>query len=274
MKMRNKALWAIRDARGLTAHQKAFLFVVESRGECSTKMTKNAQDMGLGKDSYYRARNPLIEWGIIEERRRFEDSTVYTVNLEALLSHSAKHEADSHSHSAKDDSHSAKDSSLYAKDDSHETETKKNIKKNTKKTKKKNSASVADAPEAATSEIQGLKDDHTSESLISEPSLPTVPVDDSTSHESSTFEPTINEGDLGEPAEPARPANISRGQLKAAAEMLGAKTIDKQRRNLYAIPENRDVIVLRAGKPEFRHLPTAEARCEAALDAILGEQRA
>ena len=138
--------------------------------------------------------------------------------------------------------------------------------------------SVADAPEGAnldSHEPQNTSDSTSSlEVDISEPSLPTVPVDDSTSHESSTFEPTINEGDLGEPARPARPANISRGQLKAAAEMLGAKTIDKQRRNLYAIPENRDVIVLRAGKPEFRHLPTAEARCEAALDAILGEQRA
>lgn len=139
----------------------------------------------------------------------------------------------------------------------------------------KEDASVADAPEAAnleSHEPQNTSDSDTSHG-ISEPLSSYT----SEFENDSSSEPTINEGDLGEPAEPARPAepaNISRGQLKAAAEMLGVRTIDLQRRNFYAIPKNRDVIVLRAGKPEFQHLPTAEARCEAALDAILEGQRA
>lgn len=121
--MRNEVIWAIRDDHTLTEHEKMFLIIVESRGAegMYTTYARAANDMGMSKDTYYRARKAVMTKELIRIVRRYDDTTVYMVNAEAL--------ADS------GDSHSAKDCSHSANSELHMTETKKNKKINTKKNK-------------------------------------------------------------------------------------------------------------------------------------------
>lgn len=73
-------MWAIRNARGFTAHEKAFLFVVESRGEMRTTAVKAAKDMGMSRAKYYRVRDSLLEKNCLSQRRSMDGPTIYTVN--------------------------------------------------------------------------------------------------------------------------------------------------------------------------------------------------
>jgi hypothetical protein len=86
MNMEVRALWAIRDARGLSYAEKAFLFVVASRGCMTAKWDTAAADMGMSKNTYYKTRDSLLGKGLIIKETRFNSTTVYTVCLESLLS--------------------------------------------------------------------------------------------------------------------------------------------------------------------------------------------
>jgi len=85
----HQTLWAIRDARGLSVYEKAFLFVVATRGVMFTIATKAAQDMGMGLTKFYAVRQALLSRGLISVRTRGQGNrtsrtTMYTVNLEAV----------------------------------------------------------------------------------------------------------------------------------------------------------------------------------------------
>jgi hypothetical protein len=154
--------------------------------------------------------------------------------------------------------------------------------------------SVADAPEAAISDshepertsdsdtssestssgIPEFENDSISESHISERSThlgPTTtgpvdnaPVRDVETCESSSTPEAAAEIDHGP---------MSKKMLESAIERLRFSCINQDRRNIYNFrPENRRNIVLRAGKPEFYNLSTAEERIEAALTAMLAER--
>lgn len=148
-------------------------------------------------------------------------------------------------------------------------------------------ASVADAPEAATSEIQVLKDDSndSTSSLevdISEPSLPTGTVNPSTSHESElpdSLEPLNEAGlrsvpeQLGAPAEPARPARrkastFSKGELQMAFRLLGAS-----QGGAFGWPPNFEAFEKRIKQGGFEHLDTAQGQLLAAYEVILNERK-
>jgi DNA-binding MarR family transcriptional regulator len=84
--MEVQAIWAIRDARGLSYAEKAFLFVVASRGCMTAKWDTAAADMGMSKNTYYKTRDSLLGKGLLNKETRFNNTTVYTVSLETLLS--------------------------------------------------------------------------------------------------------------------------------------------------------------------------------------------
>jgi hypothetical protein len=138
--MRNEAVWAIRDARGLNQDEKALLWAIESRGTAKVTWHKLADDAGMAKNRFYRTRTALIQKSLINVSRLYDSVSEYKVNLEAL----AEWSNDSHSgNEVATDSHSGNKDSHSGNEDSHYGETKKNIKKNTKKkvtSKKKDSA--------------------------------------------------------------------------------------------------------------------------------------
>lgn len=127
-------VWRIRDSVGFTANEKAFLFVVASRGTMFAKWQTASRDMGMSKDTYYRTRNSLIEKDALNVRRQMDGPTVYTVNVEALDSQ------DENKHS-----HSANTVSQLANGGSRIPETKVTIKTTNKVTVKKMPRAVADA---------------------------------------------------------------------------------------------------------------------------------
>lgn len=79
-----QAIWNIRDARGINANEKAFLFVVASRGIMTAAWQTAAADMGMSKDTFYRTRNSLIKKGLIKEGLRKDTTTVYRLEEKAL----------------------------------------------------------------------------------------------------------------------------------------------------------------------------------------------
>src|SRR4051794_20896612 len=85
--MKIEVIAAVRASRALTTTQKVFLFTVASHkdGMYSTHV-KNYADMGFSKATYYRVRESLIETGLLVSDRQMNSTTVYTVNLDALLS--------------------------------------------------------------------------------------------------------------------------------------------------------------------------------------------
>lgn len=103
--MRNDVIWAIRDARGLTAQEKAFLFVVESRGEMTTTATKAAEDMGLSRATYYRVRDGLLRKKCLTVRQRADQPSVYVVNEVSLSETHVSHSETPLSHSETKVSH-------------------------------------------------------------------------------------------------------------------------------------------------------------------------
>jgi hypothetical protein len=127
--MRNQVMWAIRDARGLSANEKVFLFTVESRGSMRTTQVNAAKDMGLSRATYYRVRDSLIGRDLLTVRRNMDSSTEYLVNEVSLSETDVSHTETVVSHTETDVSHS--------------DNTKKNISKNSKKNMKKNNSASA-----------------------------------------------------------------------------------------------------------------------------------
>jgi len=121
-------IWAIRDSRGLNSYDKIFLVTVAARGADGMycKWERNKDDMGMGKDRYYKSRDSLLEQKLITATRRMDSTTVYHINDEALT--------DLVSHSATQND-SATQNELSATQNGHSVrpETKKNLKKNIKK---------------------------------------------------------------------------------------------------------------------------------------------
>lgn len=81
-----QAVWNIRDARGLNQDEKAFLFVVASRGVMTSAWRTAADDMGMKKDRFFRTRKALIAKGLVREGLRKDDTTVYRIDEDALAS--------------------------------------------------------------------------------------------------------------------------------------------------------------------------------------------
>lgn len=135
--MRNEVMWAIRDAQGLTIFEKVFLYTVESRGTMKATWKRAADDMGMGKNTFYRTRTALVEKGLILTERMFNGVSSYEVNVDSLTGNGWL-----------SDSLTENEDSLTGNQDSLRGETKKNIKNNKKKNTntKKNKTKSADAP--------------------------------------------------------------------------------------------------------------------------------
>lgn len=85
--MEIEVIAAVRDSRALTKNEKLFLCTVASHKDgmyCTHQ--KNYTDMGFSKATYYRLRESLTETGVLIAHRRMDDTTVYRVDLNALLS--------------------------------------------------------------------------------------------------------------------------------------------------------------------------------------------
>jgi hypothetical protein len=75
----------IRDARGLDAYEKAFLFVVASRGEeMFTSAETAAADMGMSPAQFHKVASRLSERELIRREARPGKSSKYLLNMEAL----------------------------------------------------------------------------------------------------------------------------------------------------------------------------------------------
>lgn len=135
-------IWKIRDARGLDSWEKTFLFTAASHNSgmyCT--WNKNCEDMGMKKDRYYKCIESLKEKNLIQQTRRFDDTTVFVVNEDGLDDWLVAHSVSQNGDSVTQNGHSA-----TQKNHSVRPETKVNTKGNKKVNKKENSNSVADAP--------------------------------------------------------------------------------------------------------------------------------
>ena len=75
----------LRDTNGLTRHEKAFCRLILDRGGVLyATAARNAEDMGVSKGTYYRARDGVLAKGIVREKRRYKATTVYSL-AERLL---------------------------------------------------------------------------------------------------------------------------------------------------------------------------------------------
>lgn len=87
--MTNTTMWNIRDARGLTTYEKAFLFVVESRGVCTTTRKRLLDDLGISTGQLTKVIRSLAEKDLIDVHEgRWEDGkktpTFYSVKEDVL----------------------------------------------------------------------------------------------------------------------------------------------------------------------------------------------
>lgn len=133
-------IFKIRDSRGLDAWDKSFLFTIASRGAEGMFATwdRNKDDMGMGKDRYYKSRDSLIAKGLIKVIRRMNESTIYKIDDDGLT---AWLSATQNAHSVTQNDFSATQNGRSVR-----PETKKNTKKNKKKNLEEEQDSVADAP--------------------------------------------------------------------------------------------------------------------------------
>jgi hypothetical protein len=93
-------MWNIRDARGLDALEKVFLYTVESRGVMKTSWQRAAADMGMKRSTFYNIRNSLVEKGLIGVVPQGRETAWYVVNTAGLAtwldeSHSTTRNAES-----------------------------------------------------------------------------------------------------------------------------------------------------------------------------------
>ena len=144
-------IWAVRDARGLNAKEKVFLFVLISRGQDGmfATWTTNAQDMGLSKRGYYDTRASLLEKGLIKAVRAMNGSTTYFL-------------ADDPFPYGESDSHMGNSHSRMGNEDSRSDETKENNKNNMKEELEEELQAapvVADAPTVTASSNSQVKEE-------------------------------------------------------------------------------------------------------------------
>lgn len=162
-------IWKVRDSRGLDVYDKSFLMTVASRGEDGMWSTWDVAcaDMGFKKDRYYSSRKSLLEKGLIKATRRFDDTTVYVIDDEALI---AWHSATQNGDSVTQNEHSVTQNGR-----SVSPETKKNIKKNKKSNlEEEHNEVVASAPPSLNLSLQKDKDD-SSVGEVGAPRLPNLP---------------------------------------------------------------------------------------------------
>jgi hypothetical protein len=78
--------WLIRDAEGLSAFERVFLYTVatHSHSVMSRTAEDNCRAMGIGRTKYYEIRNTLLDKGLITERRRYNNGTAYALDWEAV----------------------------------------------------------------------------------------------------------------------------------------------------------------------------------------------
>ncbi|GAA3684264.1 hypothetical protein GCM10022237_48560 [Nocardioides ginsengisoli] len=77
--------FVVRDARGLDVYEKAFLFVVASRGEMFSRAEVAADDMGFSVAQFHKIADRLIARGLVVRQRRPGKPSVYRLNLDALI---------------------------------------------------------------------------------------------------------------------------------------------------------------------------------------------
>ena len=79
------AIAKIRDTRGLDIYEKMFLITVASHRDGMFKThEKNYADMAMSRPKYYKVRGDLMDKKLIEVQRRYDNSTVYTINTDEL----------------------------------------------------------------------------------------------------------------------------------------------------------------------------------------------
>jgi hypothetical protein len=74
----------VRDSAGLDHKEKHFINTVESRGEMYGNWKNNAMIMGFKRDMFFTTRTAVLDKGIVKAVRRMDDTTIYTVDVEAL----------------------------------------------------------------------------------------------------------------------------------------------------------------------------------------------
>jgi hypothetical protein len=84
--MRHQMIWRIREARGLSAYQKAMLFVIESTGTLFCTNSEACEKTGLSRTTFYRTRDSLVALGLIEVTQREGSTTCYRVLARGVLS--------------------------------------------------------------------------------------------------------------------------------------------------------------------------------------------
>lgn len=160
--MNNQTMWNIRDARGLSAGEKALLFVVESRGTSIASRKTLAQDMGVSVNTYDSYRTSLINKGLLRPTLRTGGTTIYVVDADVLSTYlpiTDSGEGDT-------PESMAGDSQNPGGGHPRSLGTKKNIKKNVKNNLEEEQASCASAPD------EGLPDESSpvKEMVVAEPS--------------------------------------------------------------------------------------------------------
>lgn len=133
--MRNETIWAIRDARGLTTSEKAFLFVVESRGTARTYRKTLMNDTGASDGQITNLVRTLTAKGCLVTGR-CGSRTTYEVSHEAV-SRLVPDRDNAQLVSRSAQAMSRPTHSVSVEDSSSE-DIKKNKKENTKKKLKKN----------------------------------------------------------------------------------------------------------------------------------------
>lgn len=82
--MNIKALWALRDARGLTTTDKALTAMIISRGTAFASASTLMADAAMGRTAFYESRKRLTGLGVIRAVERPGQTTVYTADIETL----------------------------------------------------------------------------------------------------------------------------------------------------------------------------------------------
>lgn len=159
--MRNETIWAIRDARGLSTSEKAFLFVVESRGTAKTYRQTLMNDTGASDGQITNLVRSLTAKGCIETGR-VGRRTTYRVSHDAVArlvpDRIGTQPVSDGAQSVSPTAHSVSAAGSPSEDN------KKNRKKNVKENQMKNKTApvVADAPTVTAAESPLPKKDRES----------------------------------------------------------------------------------------------------------------
>lgn len=205
--------WLVRDARGLTADEKLFLYTVASHQDGMHKThDKNIADMGFSRSTYYRVRTSLKEKELISLTRRMNGPTVYAIDKPSLDAWVESHRGNPESHGDTPLSRSENPESQDETRQSHGAETKENKKGNEKENEKENNKTTlrdvdspaADAPGSST---------YVPESFS--------PIEEDFS---SSFSPSRSSGLINRPSTSGTKDNTEPESHHGTREMVKAKT--------------------------------------------------